>query len=122
MPSIANKVVVLRTAAALAVGAPGDDDRHLLGSRRTEDVDIDRYAVAQRDRDVALEHDVARQRAERRRDLVTGRQGRGAGLEGGEQTVLALVKGVGFDEYLFGVHLAGPSSPRRSSVRDKLCY
>ena len=36
-------------AAALAVGAPGDDDRHPLDPGRAEDVDVDRRSVAKCD-------------------------------------------------------------------------
>ena len=44
-----------------AVGAPGHDGGHLAAAHGTQDVRVNRDAVAQRDRHIAIEADVARQ-------------------------------------------------------------
>ena len=95
-----------RTALALAVRAPGHQDGRALDARRAQDIHIDGHPVAHRDRDILLEHDVYRQRAEHRTVLVTGRQCLDAGREGGGEAVLRTARiGIGRDEDLFdGAH------------------
>ena len=87
---------VLRgVAAALAVGAPGDEHGHLLGAGRAEHVDIDGDAVAQGDGHVLFQDHVDRQLLVRGLGLEAGRERARAGLERAEDTLSTFRVAVG---------------------------
>src|SRR5262249_5949883 len=62
-PSSEREVVQEQRAAALAIGAPGDDGRQIFPAYGAKNISVDAYTVAQTQFDIALRKDVAIERA-----------------------------------------------------------